>query len=243
MRRARLPSTDFADAGYLLVTAWTKQRTMRDLIAPNSVLFNQIIEPSATVLCHAPAVQFLQLHYLLRPADVAPCAPWSRAPDLRVDGSLEVDVVRETDDRIRALPVARLAEPFSRKPALADESELLPALSPLPGTTLLIKPPTVTLRLDDPSVAREQALVLPVAYDAAWRASSGHLRNVGGLLALIGVDQRQLTLRFVPDLVAALRAFSMTLAQALALVGILGLASVGGTARNEHPGTQVPSSV
>jgi hypothetical protein len=227
MRNTRLPSTDFADAGYLLVTAWTKQRTMRGFIDNNSVLFNQTTELSARVLCDAQAVPFLQLRYLLRPLKVEVCAPWSRVPDLRVDDWLEVDVAREVDDRIRALPVARLAEPMSRKPALTAESELLPALAPLAGTSLIIEPPTVVLRFDDPSVARGQALVLPVAYDSAWRPSSGQVRNVGGLLAVVGVDQPRLMLTFVPDLVAVLRAVAMTLAQVLALAGILGLAYVG----------------
>jgi hypothetical protein len=227
MRSARQPSTDFADAGYFLVTAWTKQRTMRGFIENNSVLFNQTTELSARVLCDAQAAQFLQLRYLLRPADVTSCAPWSRVPDLRVDDRFEVDVARQVDDRIRALPVGRLAEPSSRKPALAADSELLPALTPLAGTSLTIAPPGVVLRFDDPSVARGQALVLPVAYDAAWRPSSGQVRNVGGLLAVVGVDQRQLTLTFVPDLVAVLRALAMTLAQVLALAGALGLAYRG----------------
>ena len=227
MRNTRLPSTDFADAGYLLVTAWTKQRTMRGFIDNNSVLFNQTTELSARVLCDAKAVQFLQLHYLLRPADVAPCAPWSPVPDLRVDDSIEVDVAREPDDRIRALPVARLAEPFTRKQALAAESELLPVLAPLAGTSLNIEPTGAVLRLDDPSVAQGQALVLPIAYDAAWRTPSGQVRNVGGLLALVDVDQSQLMLTFVPDLVAVLRAFAMALAQVLGLAGVLGLAYSG----------------
>lgn len=224
MRDTRLPSTDFADAGYLLVTAWTKQRTMRSFIDNNSVLFNQTTELSARVLCDVRAVPFLQLRYLLRPADVPACAPWSRVPDLRVDDRFEVNVAREVDDRIHALPVARLAEPVSRKPALAAESELVPALAPLAGTSLGIEPTTLVLRFDDPSVATGQALVLPVAYDAAWRTSSGQVRNVGGLLAIVGADRPQLTLTFVPDLVALSRAFAMTLAQVLALAGVLGLA-------------------
>jgi len=227
MRDARMPSTEFADAGYLLVTAWTKQRTMRGFIDNNSVLFNQTTELSARVLCDARAIPFLQLRYLLRPADVETCAPWSRVPDVLVDGRFEVDVAREVDDRIRALPVARLAEPLSRKPALTAESELLPALAPLAGTTLVIEPPTIVLQLDDPSTAGGQALVLPVAYDAAWRTSSGQVRDAGGLLAVVDVEQAQVVLTFVPDFVAMSRAFAMTLGQVLALGGILGLAYVG----------------
>lgn len=227
MRDARMPSTAFADAGYLLVTAWTKQRTMRGFIDNNSVLFNQTTELSARVLCDTRAIPFLQLRYLLRPADVEVCAPWARVPDLLVDGRFEVDTSREVDDRIRALPAARLGEPLGRKPALTAESELLPALSPLTGTTLVIEPPTIVLHLDDPSAATGQALVLPVAYDAAWRASSGQVRDVGGLLAVVDVDQPQVMLTFVPDFVAMSRAFAMTLGQVLALGGILGLAYAG----------------
>ena len=85
-------------------------------------------------------------------------------------------------------------------------------------------PPDVGLRMEAPSVAKEQALGLPVAYDSAWRASSGEVGNAGGLLAIVGVDQPQVTLEFVPDLVAVLRALSMTLAQVLAVGGFLGLA-------------------
>lgn len=100
-------------------------------------------------------------------------------------------------------------------------------LVPLPGTSLTIQAPDIVLRLEDPSIARGHALVLPVAYDTALRASSGQTHNVGGLLALVGVDQRQVRVEFVPDFVAVLRAASMTLAQVLALAGLLGLAYVG----------------
>lgn len=72
---ARSASTDFADAGYLVVTAWTKQRTMRGLIEPNDLLFDQSVELSAERLCDADAVRFLRLRYLLRPSDVDGCAP------------------------------------------------------------------------------------------------------------------------------------------------------------------------
>lgn len=227
MRNDKQPGTDFADAGYLLVSAWTKQRTMRGLIAPNEYLFNQEIELSTDVLCNANAVHFLQLRYLLRPADVAACAPWALAPNLLVDGWLEVDLAQGADDRIRALPVARLTEPLTQRPALSAGSELLPALVPLPGTSLTIEAPDIVLWLDDLSIARGHALMLPVAYDTALHASSGETRNVGGLLALVGVDQRQVRVEFVPDFVAVLRAVSMTLAQVLALAGLLGLAYVG----------------
>jgi hypothetical protein len=225
MRDARTPSTDFVDAGYLLMNAWTKQRTMRGLIGNNGVVFNQAIEPTVEVLCNEQAVQFLQLRYLLRPADVAACPPWSRVEDVRVDDSLEVDAAPQGDDRVRGLPVGRLDATLARTPALDADSALWRLLAPLPGTSLTIEPPAaVTLRLDDLDAVKDQAFVLPIAYDAAWRASSGEVRAVGGLLGLVGAAEREVRWTFVPDVVGILRALSMTLAQALAIVGIIGLA-------------------
>lgn len=225
MRTTRHASTDFADAGYPLVTAWTKQRTMRGLVEPNEFLFNQTTDLSSQVLCDAGAVRFLQLRYLLTPSDVE-CEPWRRLPGLLVDGWLEVRVATQSDDRVSALPVAGVSQRTRGEPALSVESLLLPALAPLPGTSLRIGPRNVVIGLDDSSAAAGRSLVLPVAYDPAWHASSGHIQNIGGLLALVGVDQRQVTLDFVPDIVAVVRALSMTVAQVFAVVGFLGLASV-----------------
>jgi hypothetical protein len=239
MRSSKLPSTDFADAGYLLVTAWTKQRAMRSLIEPNGVLFNQTIEPPAPVLCNEQAVRFLRLRYLIRPADVGACDPWSPIPDIRVDDRFEVDTIGELDNRVRALPVARLADPTSREPALSADSTFWTAIEPLPGTSMTIGPSAVALRLADPSVAKGHALVLPVAYDQAWRTSSGQLHDVGGLLTLVGVDQREVRLEFVPDLAAVLRALSMTLAQILAVGGTIGLAFVAPGSRADRKSRQI----
>ncbi|MBI4486816.1 MAG: hypothetical protein HY655_12465, partial [Acidobacteria bacterium] len=63
-----------------------------------------------------------------------------------------------------------------------------------------------------------------MAYDSAWRPSDGHTLEVAGLLALTGVDQPRVTLAFEPDSVAVLRAVATTLAQLLAIAGLLGLA-------------------
>jgi hypothetical protein len=224
MRNARNATADFADAGYLLVTTWTKQRTMQELIAPNDLLFNQMTELPPAILCDVNAVRFLQLRYLLFPGNEE-CSPWSPLADVKVDGWLHVGIA-ERDDRVRALPAAAATESIRREPALTTQSRLLSALAPLPGTSLLITARAVVIRLDDPSVARGQVLVLPVAYDAAWRASSGGVEKIGGLVALAGVDQTVVTLEFVPDQVAMARAFSMTLAQILTVVGLLGLASL-----------------
>ena len=225
MRNRKVASTDFADAGYTLVTAWTKQRTMRGVIRPNEVLFNQSVELSPQMLCDATAVAFLQLRYLLTPRGIE-CAPWQRVPGVLVDDWLELAVPTDLDDRVRALPLALVSDRIRDQPALSADSSLLSALLPVSGTSLRVGPRDVVLELDDPPVAAGHALVLPVAYDPAWRASAGTAQNLGGLLALTGVDQPRLTLEFVPDGVALLRAVSMTVAQVLALLGFLGLVYV-----------------
>jgi hypothetical protein len=226
MRNLHDASTEFADAGYILVTTATKQRTMRGLVEPNRALFNQAVELSSQVLCDARAVQFLQLQYLLAPQPVE-CDPWRPLiPPRAVDTWLDVLVPTVADDRVRALPVARLSEPVANDPALSASSSLLSALIPLPGTSVSVGPRDVVVLQDDLSRTMDLVLVLPVAYDSAWTASTGQVHNVGGLLALVGGNQHRVVLTFVPDSVAILRAVSMTLAQFLTCVGLLGLAYV-----------------
>jgi hypothetical protein len=224
MRGDRLASTDIADAGYSLVTPWTKQRTMRAVVRPNELLFNQVVDLAREVLCDAQAVGFLQLRYLLAPGGMT-CAPWTRVTGVLVDGRWELAAVAEADDRVRGVPLAALSEGIRREPALSADSMLLPALLPISGTALHIGPHDVVIELDDPSAARGHALVLPVVHDGAWRTSNGTVQNVGGLLALVDVDQRRLTLEFVPDGVALLRAAANTAAQILAVLGFLALLS------------------
>jgi hypothetical protein len=225
MRSEAMASTDFADAGYLLTTAWTKQRTMRGLVEPNNVLFDQATDLSSQVLCDPNAVRFLRLRYLVMPPDVE-CEPWARMSDLQVDDRFDLGVATEWDDMVRALPLANLSDRVAREPALSAGSVLLPALVPLSGSSLSIAGTSVAIQLADVSFADGQALVLPVAYDSAWHTSSGRVQNVGGLVALVDVDQRQVNVDYVPDAVAVLRAASMTLAQILAVVGFLGLACI-----------------
>lgn len=225
MRFEKHPTVDFADAGYLLVTAWTRQRTMRQLATPNDTLFYQSIELTPDILCDADAVRFLQLRYLLVEPGVE-CEPWRALPDLRVDGRLEVRVAAASDSRVMALPAARLAEPLARAPALSPDSTVIGSLTPLAGTFVTLGPETVAIELDDPTAATAQALVLPVAYDSAWRPSNGRAVAVAGLLGVAGVSQPRVTIEFVPDAVASLRAISATLAQLLAAVGLLGLVCV-----------------
>lgn len=227
MRNRKRASTDFADAGYVLVTAWTKQRTMRGVVEPNPYLFNQEIDFSREILCDDHAVRFLRLRYLLRPSEVDTCQPWEPVPGMLVDGWLEVDTATHADDRVRAVPLARLTDAVIRSPALSAGSALLPFLNALPGTSVAVTANEIVVDLDDPAVAGGHALVLPVAYDAAWRASSGEVRNTGGLLALVGIDQHRVTARFAPDAAAVLRAGAFTMAQILGALGLLGLVAVG----------------
>ncbi|HEY7187453.1 MAG TPA: hypothetical protein VH436_12955, partial [Vicinamibacterales bacterium] len=217
------PATDFADAGYALVTAGTKDRTMRRVVESDDPLFNQSTDLPAEILCHSGAVQFLRLHYLLTPRTVT-CEPWTVLPGVLVDDSLEISVVRQQDSLVRALPVARLSGALAQQPALSANSSLLMALEPLPGSSLSIEPLQVVVRQEAVERSRDRALVLPVAYDSGWRTSSGRVQSVGGLLALMSVDQPVVTLRFVPDTVAISRAVAMTIAQLLACIGLVGLA-------------------
>jgi len=225
MRDALRASTDLAAAGFPLVTALTKDRTMRGLVGPNELLFNQTTDLSAEILCDGTAVRFLQLRYIVAPPDVE-CQSWRHIPDLQVDGRLGVGIARELDDRAWALPLARVGEPPALRPALSADSSLLRDLVPLAGTSVALTPGGAAVRLDAPSRADGYALVLPLAYDPALRSSSGEVRRVGGLAAVTGIDRGDVTVAFVPDLVALLRAASMTLAQLLAVVGFVGMASV-----------------
>lgn len=197
---------------------------MRGLVPSQEALFNQATDLSPQILCDGTAVRFLQLRYMVAPPGVE-CGPWARLRDVKVDGWLEVGVASELDDRAWGLPHSRLAEPLVRRPAFADLS-VLSSLVPLPGTSVTLRPPRVAIQLDDPLRAGSYALVLPVAYDPALRASSGRVRNVGGLAAVTGIDRHDVTVEFVPDFAAFLRAFSMTLAQVLAVVGFVGMARI-----------------
>ncbi|OFW15580.1 MAG: hypothetical protein A3F70_19425 [Acidobacteria bacterium RIFCSPLOWO2_12_FULL_67_14] len=158
-----------------------------------------------------------------QPAD-AECPPWRRLPGVQVDEWLDVGVARESDDLARSIPVERLSDPIAREPALSEGSPLLPALVPQPWASWTVTPDGLAVSVDDPALARGQALVLPVAYDPAWRASSGRTSNAGGLMAIVGIEEPRVTVAFVPDRAAVLRAAGMTIAQLLAVLGLLRLA-------------------
>jgi hypothetical protein len=223
MRNARRPSADFADAGYSLTTAWTKQRTMSGMVEPNPLLFNQVTDLPPAILCDTNAVQFLQLRYLLMPDDVS-CTAWSRAAAVTVDGELVVGVPHARDDLVRAAAESTLSSELRRAPALSSRSTLLATLVPLEDTTLQLGPRGIEITLADVPAVRSHVLVLPVAHDPAWRASSGRVENIGGLLALADVSRSPVRLDFVPDTVATLRALAMTAGQSLTMLGLVGLA-------------------
>jgi len=233
MRADRANTADFPDAGYELVTSVVKDRTMRRLITPNDLLFNQSTGLPADILCDPRAVQFLQLRYLVAPHDAAcpPRAasadePWQPLPGVVVDRWLEVREALSRDTQARAVSVADLTERLSREPALSVGSSLLDVLAPVPGTAVRIGPRGVVVVQDSAARLKDRGIVLPVAYDSAWTTSSGQVRNIGGLLAVLNVDQPRTTLTFVPDAAAILLALGMTVAQLLAIGGLVGLASV-----------------
>jgi hypothetical protein len=75
-------------------------------------------------------------------------------------------------------------------------------------------------------------VVLPVAYDPAWHASSGRVVSLGGLLAVSCADAAQLRVDFVPDAALRVRAIGMRMAQALSLFGLVALALAGRAGRS-----------
>jgi hypothetical protein len=231
MRNQRRSQADYVDAGYVLLTARTKQRTMRRLIEPNDTLFEQWTYMPADILCSRSAVQFLQVEYLLAPAPV-PCDVWTAMnPPLIVDEWLTAHAPDARDRRVRAVTTATLSEALRREPALASRSSLLSALSPLPGSALAIGSRDVVIHQDAPSAATGLTFVLPLAFDAAWTASSGRVNEVGGLVALAGADQRDIVLRYVPDAVAVLRSIATIVAQIIACLGLIGLALIDSVLR------------
>lgn len=218
-------STDLADAGYALVTASTKQRTMRGLVEPNVLLFNQTTDLPEQLLCDPTAIEFLRLRYLLMPDD-ASCDAWGVLPEGPEDLGIEARSAPETHPAVWALPRAQRSAEIVREPALSGRSSLIPALVRLPATLLAIDTGTLRIRLDDASAIAGHTLVFPVAYDAAWRTSSGHLESVGGLLAMTGAGQADVTIDFRPDAFLWLRAAGTVVAQIMALAGFVGLAAV-----------------
>jgi len=226
MRNQRRSQADYVDAGYVLLTATLKQRTMARLFEPNDVLFEQWTYMPPEILCSGPAIQFLQVDYLLAPTPV-PCEVWTPMnPPLMVDEWLTVHTpVAALDRQVRVLPATALSDALQREPALGGRSSLVAALSPLRGSSLTIGPRDVVIHQDTSSASTGLTFVLPLAFDSAWTASSGRIHDVAGLVALSGADQPDIVLKFAPDAVAVLRSIATTAAQIIACLGLIGLAA------------------
>lgn len=236
MRNRNGTQADFADAGYVLVTAWVKQRTMKRVVEPagdnNEVLFEQSTFLPADVLCRPSAVGFLQLNYLLAPVPIT-CDAWRAVtPTLVVDGWLTAYTAGASDLRVRAVSSPTISETMRQEAALAPGSSLLSALMPLPGTSVTLGVRDVVIQQDRPSLSAGLTLILPVAYDSVWKASSGRIENVSGLLALTAVSQSRVVLSFEPDMVAILHSTAMTLSQLFTCLGLIGLAGVAPMAKS-----------
>ncbi|HEY6509134.1 MAG TPA: hypothetical protein VIY56_14030 [Vicinamibacterales bacterium] len=225
MRAAGLASTDWADAGYAMVTSWTKNRTMAQLVRPNDVLFDQTTDLDTRVLCDPAAATFLQLRYLLMPPG-ASCEGWTVQPGVLVDGRWVV-ATRALDERVRTVSPGTVSAGLRSQPALGDDLALVHALVPQPGTSVAVASDHVSVTLADAARGGDVTVVLPVAYDTAWHTSSGHVESLGGLVAVSGADTDQFRVDFVPDPALRLRATGMRAAQVLSLLGLVALALAG----------------
>jgi hypothetical protein len=143
-----------------------------------------------------------------------------------VDKWLQVDVAT-VERRAFAVDTSLLDEPLTRAPALSPPAALLAMLQPLAATVVTMTKAGVHVQLENHSAADGKTVVLPVAYDTAWQSSSGQLGSVGGLLAVTGIEQADVSVQFVPDAVAVTRATAMTITQVLFVIGLVGLAYVG----------------
>jgi hypothetical protein len=224
MRHFGFASTDFVRAGYTVLTAWTKQRTMVRVVQPNTLLFNQSTDLTAETLCDPAAIQFLRLRYLFIPEGVAVCEPWHRLSDVLVDGYWQVGVVPAGSQAVHAIDVAQLSREMAGTPAFSAGSSLLAAVRPIGGTSLTLDRRLI-VRTGDVSSLDGKAVVLPLAYDSAWRSSSGSVRSIGGLLAVTGIDRPETTLEFQADGPPRLRAFANLLAQVIGVLSVAGIAA------------------
>lgn len=221
MRVGGQASTDWADAGYPMVTAWTKNRTMAQLVRPNEVLFDQTTDLDARVLCDTATAGFLRLRYLLLPLGQT-CDGWTPQPNALVDGRWAV-ATRGRDDRVRTVQLRDVPPAIRDQPAFGEELALVRTLVPQPDTSIAIAADHLSLALVDAARGDDVAVVLPVAYDPAWQTSSGRAVSLGGLLAVSGADEAQLRLDFVPDVALRIRASGMRLAQVLSLFSLVAL--------------------
>ena len=236
MRQAGRASTDWADAGQTLVTAWTKNRTAAHFVGPHGYLFDQAVDLSSELLCDAATVSFLRLRHLVVPPDQA-CQGWV-VSSARIDDRWSLATwVGGEDARVRAIPGASLTASLREEPALAEGSTLIRRLVPQEGTVLEIDTARHALRISGAGLAPDgaavgQVLVLPVAHDPGWRVSSGRTSAVGGMLAIVGASAGEIRGWFAPDAALRARAIGMAVAQ---LLGIFGLLALGFSPSSRSP--------
>ena len=223
MRQAGRASTDWADAGQTLVTAWTKNRTAAQFVGPRGYLFDQAVDLSSTSLCDAATVSFLRLRHLVVPPGQA-CQGWV-VSSARIDDRWTLaSWVGGEDARVRAIPATSLTAGLREEPALAEGSALMRLLVPQEGAVLEIDTGRHELRISRVGLEPDgQILVLPVAHDPGWRVSSGETSAVGGLLAIAGAGAGEIRVWFAPDAGLRTRAIGMAVAQLLGIVGLLAL--------------------
>ncbi len=224
MRLAARASTAWSDAGYQLVTAWTKNRTMAGLVRPNDILFDQTTDLPSQVLCDSGAAPFLRLSYLILP-DGQACDGWRVLPGARIDGRWSLAQLTSPNTRVFAVQPSTLTPDVRDEPAFGGNLRLVSRLVPQEGSSLVFENGRLSVTLNEAPRDHDLALVLPVAYDPAWKASSGRALNLAGLLAVEDVAASRLDLTFSPDMPLRVRALGMLAAQAAGAIGIV-LASV-----------------
>jgi hypothetical protein len=241
MRLSALPSTDWADAGYPLVTAWTKNRTMAGLVRPNDYLFDQTTDLSSQVLCDPIAAPFLRLRYLVLP-DGQSCDGWAVQHGARIDQRWTLARPARVDARAFAVRLSDLMPDVRSAPALGGNLRFVSQLVPLAGSSLDFAGGRLSVTLGDSPRDGDLALVLPVAYDPAWSASSGRTVNLAGFLAVEVAAAPRVDVAFVPDAPLRLRALGMLAAQAAGAIGIA-LASILARADNRAVASTSPRPV
>jgi hypothetical protein len=221
MRQAGRASTDWADAGQTLVTAWTKNRTAAHFVGPHGYLFDQAVDLPSELLCDAATVSFLRLRHLVVPPGQT-CQGWVVSSARIDDRWTWATWVGGEDARVRAIPAASLTASLREDPALANGSTLMRLLMPQEDTVLEIDTARHVFRISGAGLEPDgRILVLPVAHDPGWRVSSGRTSAVGGLLAIAGWPAGEIGVWFAPDAGLRTRAVGMAVAQLLGIFGLL----------------------
>ena len=185
VRRRHAPvgpaDTDWADAGYPLVTAWTKNRTMAGLVRPNYYLFDQTTDLSSQVLGDPVAAPFLRLRYLVLP-DGESCDGWAVEHGARIDQRWTLARLARVDVRAFAVRLNDLTPDVPSAPAFEGNLRFVSQLVPLAGSSLDFAGGRLSV-----TVGRESSRPRPRASAAGGlrscgSASSGRTLNLAGLL-------------------------------------------------------------